>query len=237
MLTGAALVFVFVLVLVMYYPQYPGISTLSCAVSGHRVMIDPGHGGIDPGASSREGHLEKVIVLSIGNYLKALLNQAAVYTVMSRTTDSDLADPGIRNLMERKRQDLQRRVEMAHESKVDIYVSLHCNSFPSSRWSGAQTFYFPGDEESRELAEAIQARLVEQLGPNERQVKSADYRVLRDTQMPAVMVEVGFLSNPTEARLLADPTYQQRVARAVFAGIVDYLQGYYARQKRPLRSF
>ena len=117
-----------------------------------------------------------------------------------------------------KRQDLIERAEIANRSQADIFVSIHCNSFPQSIWSGAQTFYYPGREESRILAVAIQTELVRRLGPNRRQANTGDYRVLKEAKMPAVVVEAGFLSNPQEGRLLADADYQKRVADAIFWG-------------------
>lgn len=191
-------------------------------VSGRLVVIDPGHGGPDPGAVATDGTLEKDIVLNIAKYLQSLLNQAAVYTILTREgDDSPRLGPG-RNFLSRKRQDLMERAGMANQARADLFVSIHCNSFPQSIWSGAQTFYYPGQEESKKLAIAVQSELVKRLGPNRRQANAGDYRVLKDTHMPAVVVEVGFLSNPREARLLADPSYQRKVAEAIYWGIIRY---------------
>ena len=128
------------------------------------------------------------------------------------------------NLLSRKRQDLMGRVNLANKAEADLFISIHCNSFPQSIWSGAQTFYYSGQHESKQLALAIQSELVKRLGPNRRQANAGDYRVLKDTRMPAVMVEVGFLSNPKEARLLADPNYQEKMANAIYYGILRYYQ-------------
>ena len=103
-----------------------------------------------------------------------------------------------------------------------MYISIHANFFPSPQWSGAQTFYDENQPESERLAKAIQAALVERWGPNKRLAKAGNYRVLRDTSMPAALVEVGFLSNPREAELLADPEYQTKVAEAIFVGLCTY---------------
>jgi len=191
--------------------------------SGLMIVVDPGHGGIDPGAVSAGGLLEKHIVLAIARELEELLNQAGMRTVLTRRGDYDLADNTHTHLLERKRQDLQRRVELAEDTNADLYVAIHANYFPSSIWYGAQTFYYEGKEESRRLAEAIQTELVRALGPNKRLARPGDFRALRDTSMPAALVEVGFLSNPREAALLGDPDYQSRVARAIFNGIIRYL--------------
>lgn len=201
----------------------PVSSNLSYEISGKTILIDAGHGGVDPGATGPSGVHEKEITLAIAVELERLLNQAAVFTVMVRRDDRDLADPAEENLMVRKRQDLQRRVEMAASSDSDLYLSIHANYFPSPIWSGAQTFYYDGKEEGQRLAVNIQNELVRQLGPNTRVARPGNFRVLRETAMPAALIEVGFLSNPREDERLADPEYQRRVAAAIFSGILNYL--------------
>jgi N-acetylmuramoyl-L-alanine amidase len=191
-------------------------------VSGRVIVIDAGHGGIDPGAVSANGALEKGITLAIAKELERLLQRAAVFVVMVRRGDYDLADSSESHLLHRKRQDLIRRVAIAEEAKADLYISIHANYFPSPIWSGAQTFYYEGRIEDQQLAKDIQTELVKHLGPNHRLAKTGDYRVLRDTTMPAALVEVGFLSNPREAELLSQPSYQKRVASAIFSGILRY---------------
>ncbi|NLJ75614.1 MAG: N-acetylmuramoyl-L-alanine amidase CwlD [Firmicutes bacterium] len=202
----------------------PAVSTSSARIiSGKTVVIDAGHGGIDPGAVSPKGVLEKDITLAIASELETMLHRAAVFVVMVRRSDHDLADSSEVNLLIRKRQDLQKRVDLAEEAKADLFISIHANYFPSSIWSGAQTFFYQGKPEGERLARAIQTELVRHLGPNNRLALSGDYRVLRDTTMPAALIEVGFLSNPREAQLLAQKDYQHKVAAAIFAGIIRYL--------------
>ena len=196
---------------------------LSGAVSGRRVVVDPGHGGPDPGAVSRSGLREKDLVLEISFHLRRLLGRAGVYVTMVRQTDRDFgADEPSRSLLARKRRDLVYRVSLANRAKADIYLSIHANSIPDGRWAGAQVFYNPGRRHARELAASIQSAFAAYLGPNYRLAKPADYRVLNETEMPAVMVEVGFLSNPEEEALLGTPAYRQRIAEAVFQGILHY---------------
>ncbi|HHT42891.1 MAG TPA: N-acetylmuramoyl-L-alanine amidase CwlD [Firmicutes bacterium] len=191
-------------------------------IAGRTIVLDAGHGGLDPGAVSAKGGLEKDIVLAIAQELERLLNKAAVSVIMVRHGDYDLADSSEMHLLNRKRQDLERRVFIAEQAQADLYISIHANFFPSPQWSGAQTFYDENQPESERLAKAIQAALVERLGPNKRLAKAGNYRVLRDTSMPAALVEVGFLSNPREAELLADPEYQTKVAEAIFVGLCTY---------------
>lgn len=191
-------------------------------ISGRTIVIDAGHGGIDPGAVSAKGILEKEITLKIAQELESLLQKAAVYVVMIRNADYDLADSSESNLLKRKRQDLMQRVFIAEQANADLYLSIHANYFPAPRWSGAQTFYLEGCVEGKKLAEAIQTELVRHLGPNNRVAQTGNFRVLRDTTMPAALVEVGFLSNPQEAEFLSQSNYQQQVASAIFDGILLY---------------
>lgn len=191
-------------------------------ISGKIIVIDAGHGGIDPGAVSAKGVMEKEITLNIAKELENLLQRAAVFVVTVRQGDYDLADSSEANLLNRKRQDLSRRVFIAEEARADLYISIHANFFPSPIWSGAQTFYQEGSTEGQILARTLQTELVRYLGPNNRLARPGDFRVLRDTSMPAALVEVGFLSNPREAALLGQAGYQKKVAAAIFAGLLRY---------------
>lgn len=210
--------------------------TLTEKVAGRLVVIDPGHGGSDPGAVASDGTLEKDVVLSIAKHLEARLNQAAVYTILTRSGDGWVKPGPGSSFFGSKRQDLVERAEIANRSQADLFISIHCNSFPQSIWYGAQTFYYPGREESRRLAVAIQTELVRCLGPNRRQANAGDYRVLKEAEMPAVVVEAGFLSNPREARLLADPSYQEKVAEAIYWGIIRYFQSTHAIPRGAVRE-
>lgn len=202
----------------------PAATGAGGGISGRTIVLDAGHGGIDPGAVGPGGVLEKDITLAIARELERLLSRAAVFVIMVRHGDYDLADSSEMQLLNRKRQDLERRVRIAEEAQADLYLSIHANYFPSPVWSGAQTFYCENQEASAALARVIQGELVRRLGPNTRTAKAGNYRVLRDTSMPAALVEVGFLSNPREAELLADPVYQKKVAEAIFAGLYRYFQ-------------
>lgn len=190
-------------------------------ISGKKIVIDAGHGGIDPGTRSGSGLLEKEINLDIALKLKRHLSMVGVYCVMIRETDRDFSDSN-EDFSTKKKRDLSYRTRAANQSGADLYLSIHANSFPQSIYKGAQTFYEKSDPQSKCLAEAIQYHLVKKLGPNRRRAKAGNYRVLNDTEMPGVMIEVGFLSNPEEAELLKDEDYRERIAKAIFRGVVDY---------------
>ncbi|MGE5404968.1 MAG: N-acetylmuramoyl-L-alanine amidase [Candidatus Saccharibacteria bacterium] len=197
---------------------------LSYGLAGRTVVIDAGHGGYDPGAIGRETKTpEKKITLEISQRLAKLASQAGAMVVMTRTEDAGLSDEGFQGkLIERKRQDLARRVEKALRVKPDIYISIHGNADPSPRWHGAQTFYYYGSPGSKQLATCIQDEMVRILGNNNRKAKEAVFFIMERTTMPTVTVEVGFLSNPEEEKLLTDDLYQSKVAYSIFSGTVKY---------------
>ncbi|MBC7075405.1 MAG: N-acetylmuramoyl-L-alanine amidase CwlD [Syntrophomonadaceae bacterium] len=194
--------------------------TLSYGIANKIIVIDPGHGGFDPGAW-RGDVLEKDITLQISKKLAERLSQAGAMVILLRETDCALIpegdDEAVGGL---KHQDLANRVKKANEARADLFISIHANADLSPKWSGAQTFYNSKSEQSKALAEAIQEELIRILGNTNRKVKTGNYYVLEHTEMPAVIVEVGFISNPREARLLTSSEYQSKLAYAIFSGIV-----------------
>jgi len=196
--------------------------TTSWAVANRVIVVDPGHGGIDPGAVGYNGVKEKDIVLQVGKRLQKLLNQAGARVIMTRNSDTDFGTPGSGSLLTRKREDLSKRVQLANKNKADLYLSIHVNAIPSSRWRGAQTFYQRNRTESKQLAEAIQSEMVRILGNTRRVAKPEDFFTTRNTKMTSVIIEIGFISNPAEAKLLTDPAYQRKLVYAIYSGLVKY---------------
>ena len=188
------------------------------------VVVDAGHGGNDPGKVGANGALEKDINLAVAARLAALLEQADVKAVMTRTQDAGLYDAGA---AQKKVQDMKRRIELMEKTEPDIVVSIHQNSYDGASVSGAQVFYYTGSEEGKKLADTLQAQLVSGLDPkNRREAKANDsYYLLRKTSRPIVIAECGFLSNPREEELLCDPDYQEKVAWQLHLGILRYLNG------------
>lgn len=194
---------------------------MSSLVSGKKVVIDAGHGGGDPGAKSSTGVIEKNINLDVALRLKKYLSRVGVYCVMTRQEDRDFFDENTGS-SSKKLRDLCYRAQVANRSGADIFLSIHANSFPQRIYYGAQTFFNPRNRLSKKLAYAIQYSLVKALGPNRRRPKAGDFRVINDTRMPGVMIEIGFLSNPDEAERLNDSNYRDRIAEAVYHGILAY---------------
>lgn len=186
------------------------------------VVVDAGHGGIDTGTSHGD-ILEKNINLAIARYLYEELRKVNIIPIMTRTEDK---------LYENSRnKDLRQRPIIANNAKADLFISIHANNFPSSKASGSQIFYKKNSEKSQELAEYIQKELEKLRDENKRVLKKGDYYVLNAIKCPGVLIEVGFLSNPEDRKLLTDPAYQQKLAIAIRDGIVNYFQENFSKRE------
>ncbi len=218
-LIRSAVLFVLCIALAFLYPNvFDSQTTISLALVGKTVVVDAGHGGIDPGVVGVYGSSEKEINLAIAKDLENLLQQAGANVVMTRDTDAALENG--------KRNDLNGRIRLVEDNKAAIFISMHCNSFkqiPSTR--GAQVFYSATNEEGRLLALAIQDRLNEFMINSKKRValKHQNSFLLKNIKIPSVIVEVGFLSNAEEEALLNEPNYQWEMAWAIYEGLLDYL--------------
>ena len=188
------------------------------------ILIDPGHGGIDGGAVSKSGIVEKDVNLKISKMLKSKLESKGYKVLMTREEDSGLySDKG--KVRDKKNEDLANRCKMKQESKCDVFISIHLNMFEQSKYYGAQVWYEKG-EESIKLAHITQENLVKDLNNNNnRKEKCAkgDYKILRNvSDVPSILVECGFLSNVEEANLLATEAYQDKITTSLCNSIVEY---------------
>ncbi|MBR1737647.1 MAG: N-acetylmuramoyl-L-alanine amidase [Firmicutes bacterium] len=196
-----------------YY--YDSAESVSLPVNRLNIVIDAGHGGFDPGKVAN-GIDEKVINLQIAHKLQLYLEQGGSYVLNTRTEDNSLS--------EGKRGDLKERINIANSDDVDMMISIHQNSFPSESVRGAQVFYYKSSQESKLLAQAIQKRIRNADKTNKREAKaSGDYYILKKSNVPAVIVECGFLSNDEEKENLQNEKYQERIAWAIYLGINDFL--------------
>lgn len=201
-----------------------GRHVAEAALAGRVVVIDPGHGGVDPGSVGKGGILEKDVVLDISLQLKALLERAGARVVMTRSTDTDVSgydDPWHPN---RYKRDLHRRVEIVEAAGADALLSIHANADRDPSASGAQVFYKPDPSgQNRRLAETIQTEL-KAIIEGARPYTSNDIHqlILNRAKIPAATVEVGFLSNPREAERLSSPEYRRRLAWAIFIGLARF---------------
>ena len=196
---------------------------------GRVVVIDAGHGGEDGGASGENGLLEKDINLDISARIKTLLDICGVDAEMTRTDDRMLYDmygelSDYRG--KKKTYDLKNRLRFAKEANADALISIHMNKFHQPQYSGLQVYYSPNNSESEPLAAKIQEYAEIYIQPeNEREIKRATSAIyiMKHTEIPAVLVECGFLSNPEEAAKLADSGYRTGLAVTVSAAAAEWL--------------
>ncbi|HAG10869.1 MAG TPA: hypothetical protein DCK76_05700 [Desulfotomaculum sp.] len=184
------------------------------------VVLDPGHGGIDPGAVGSSGVLEKDVALSISKRLASLFRQSGAKVVLTRDKDKEPGN-GAGNVPD-KVEDLAHRVKISEQSRADVLLSIHLNSFSGSGEYGAQVFYQSGSVEGKKLAKSIQSQLNICLVDSGREALPGDFFVCRNSRAPAVIVEVGFLSNLEEEKELTEPFYQTRASWAIFRGVANY---------------
>jgi len=180
------------------------------------VVIDPGHGGEDPGAIGIGGLQEKEIVLDISRQVAALLNQQGVNAILTRSAD----------LPSSAQLDLQPRVDIAERNRANIFVSIHANAINMSRpdISGLETYYAPGSSQGAALARSIHNSILNGVNIRDRGVRAARFYVIRKTSMPATLVETGFVTGAEDAARFSSATGRQQLATAIARGILQYLQ-------------
>ncbi|MBW4418742.1 MAG: N-acetylmuramoyl-L-alanine amidase [Myxacorys californica WJT36-NPBG1] len=173
------------------------------------VVIDPGHGGPDPGAVGIGNIYEKNVVLDISRQVAALLEQQGIQAILTRPDDRDL--------------DLEPRVAIAQRANATVFVSIHANAISMSRpdINGLETYYFSS---GAGLAQSIHSSILQATGTRDRGVRKARFYVIRKTSMPSVLVETGFVTGAEDAPKLATPGYRQQLAQAIARGIIQYLR-------------
>lgn len=186
-------------------PEEPSIFA-GFSVSGV-VTVDPGHGGGDPGCGETVA-FEKDIVLPISMKLREMLEEAGVTVVMTRQTDQSVS--------------LDERAIIANDAGSDLFVSIHCNSYEGE--ARGMDVYYHKSEPAKELAQAVLDQAAA-LGIRTREVQKNNYQVLWDTDMPAILVETGFVTDPEEYALLRDEEYQEKMAQAVALAVLNALNG------------
>jgi len=191
-----------------------------------KIVIDAGHGGRDGGVVGiRSKKREAEINLAISYMLKRLLENTGATVIMTRTTDASLCG----DKKYSKRLDMALRAEIIKAAKPDITVSIHLNSYPDPAVSGPQVFYYPDSESGERLAKTINQSIFDVVDPpKKRSVKEADFFMLRCYPSASALIECGFMTNPAEEALLLSEEYQEKMAYAVFQGIINYLGGLYA---------
>ncbi len=193
-------------------------------VKDRKIMIDPGHGGNDPGKVAADGTLEKDLNLQIAVRLGEYLKNKGFEVYYTRQSDDGLYQEDDRN---KKMSDLKKRCRMIENIRPDLVVSIHQNSYGDPDVHGAQVFYYTTSEEGKALGEGIQAGIVTYADPaNKRKAKGNDsYYILKKTPCPIVIVECGFLSSTAECGKLRSEKYQKKLVEGIYQGILCYYQG------------
>jgi len=209
----------FLLILFLYY------STKSISVfnpsfekkAQRLVVIDPGHGGFDPGAVY-DGVKESEINLQIAKRLKEYLEMFSFKVLLTRYDSDDLSES------DNKFSDLKKRKEIVLKNNPDLFISIHLNSFSVGKYFGAQVFYDKANSEGERFAYFVQNELRHMPNGmyNKRQIKNIDVYILRNLKMPSILIECGFMSNKTELMLLKTPEYQHWLAYSIVKGTLRY---------------
>lgn len=200
---------------------YGRIREIILPVAGQVVIIDPGHGGRDPGAVGKSGKLEKDINLSISKKLKKQLEHSGHIVVLTREKDEETLEEGSKWMQV---VELRARKKIIDSAQPKMFMSIHLNSYSDPKEHGPQVFYAGDYPESKRLGEIIQSELKSMLDPgNRREAKpTTNLLVLKNLKAPAILIECGFLSNPDEEALLSNDEYQDKLAMAIYKGVTKY---------------
>ena len=205
------------------FPVWEPSDALPSRTPPRTVVIDAGHGGEDGGAVAANGALEKDLNLAVAFYLYDLLKANGVNVIMTRTDDRLLYDKNENYIGRKKVLDLAARRRIAEEAGDCLFVSIHMNAYPLPQYGGLQVWYSPNHPDSEALALSVRDSVKATLQPdNDRPIKRATSSIylLHHLQCPSVLVECGFLSNPSDASLLSSVDYQKQLSLAIFAGIL-----------------
>lgn len=187
---------------------------------GKVIYLDPGHGGLDPGAMYKNIK-EKNINLQISKNLEKRLTKLGAIVYLTRYDDYDLS---VNNTINRKRSDLSRRGNIINKSDCDLFLSIHLNAENTGIWKGAQTFYNTNNKENKKIAELLQQQFKEDLNSKRKAKNKNDLYLQKRINRPGVLIEVGFLSNASERYLLKQEKYQDKVTLSIANALLKYLK-------------
>ena len=188
----------------------------------YTVVIDPGHGGSDPGSIGYKTKVNEAdLNLKLSKMLQTKLEKAGINVVMTRTDEKALIEGSGRKW---KKQDMQARKEVIKKARPNMVISLHQNSYTNHSLRGAQVFYDKTSEISKQIANFIQDQFKLDLDKSIKATSPGDYFMLKCTSAPSVLVECGFLSNAEDEQLLLSSEYQEKIIDCIYKGIVNFLQ-------------
>lgn len=215
----------FILICVfIFYKQYYRVEEIYLPITNKVIGIDPGHGGVDPGAVSKNGIKEDDINLKIALKLKRFIEHSGGIAVLTRDSDVGLYTDESATLRQMKTEDLKNRKQLIENAECEIFLTIHLNSFTKARYFGAQTFYSENVPDSQKLAYILQDELKNVLDKENLRVPSMrdDVYLITEMSIPSVLIEAGFLSNADEERLLDESEYQEKIAWSIYVGIMKY---------------
>ena len=200
------------------------VATMATPVSSKTIIVDAGHGGEDGGAVSNNGISEAEINLKIALKLQQLLEQSGSNVVLTRSDNNAIYDVDKKTLRDKKNSDIRNRVRIGNNSSADIFVSIHLNKIPENQYYGWQTFFKDGNEDGKRLANCIQNNLNETIQKENKRtpLKINNVYIIKHVEIPTVIVECGFLSNPEEEKQLQQEEYQTKLAWGIYNGIMEY---------------
>lgn len=213
----------------LYLSSSKDLGEYYAALSENRhptIIIDAGHGGEDIGATGVNGRYEKELNFELSMILGEYLRKAGFAVVYTRTEDKLLytEEQNIKGF--RKINDLKNRVAIANSYDDALFISIHMNSFSMPKYSGLQVYYAEAAEGSDVLAETIQSEVRERIQQNNNRKikKGSDIYILEHAQIPAVLIECGFITNPDECEKLSQKEYQKELSFAILCGIIEYTE-------------
>lgn len=194
------------------------VRAIDVPLFGKVIYLDPGHGGLDPGAIYKDLK-ESDINLSISKKLQVELEKLGAIVYLTREGDYDLAVP---NTINRKRSDLSRRGNLINKSECDLYLSIHLNAETSSTWRGGQVFYDDINEKNQLLAKIIQDEFRKSLYSRRKIKEITDMYLSKRVKVPGVLLEIGYISNPNDRYLLKQDSYQKKVSKTIINALIKY---------------
>jgi N-acetylmuramoyl-L-alanine amidase len=204
-------------VVIDIFERLPQAGATASGLKGKTVLVDPGHGGSDPGAVGANGTKEKDFTLQLGLKLRDALVKEGAKVVMTRTGDVDVHS---RNAT--ARDELQARVDVGIKAKADIFISVHSNASVKREQGGLSTYYYAKTGNDALLAQNVQNSLTKGFALDNKGVRQADFYVTKRSPMPAILLEIAFISNPAEEKLLNSNWFQNKVVTCIMQGLADY---------------
>ena len=201
----------------------PAVSKTAYRTSGglkdKRITLDAGHGGSDPGAVGAKGTKEKDITLKITQKVEELLRKKGAKVTMTRVKDVDVYGVNATDA-----QELQARVDVAENSAADLFISLHINASVNKNVGGFSSYYYPKTSHDARVAAAIQKRMTNNFGLDDLGIRQANFYVNKRSSMPSALIEMAFITNAKEEKLLNSNWFQSKLAKAIADGIEDYFK-------------